>query len=224
MRHPKNSNHLKELATRRARKSNLEITAEGIRPLRPSPSSAESVEPMKRKLSLILPTLAGLMVLSVVFLPEVASFGWHLLHGDSVEFLVWEVPVPWGWRELQDNKSIIVQRIGRWNNTPSDAIVTTFDLPVGVAMDTKELKKGLIETQLKEGRRLMSEDEVQLDGEMGSCLTFGEDEHTSTRWIHCDFPVHRLSVGYIGTERHSHILRSIIKGIKPSRVPHAIGS
>ncbi|HLJ24312.1 MAG TPA: hypothetical protein VKT71_09420 [Candidatus Acidoferrales bacterium] len=164
-------------------------------------------------------TLAGLTVLSAVFLPEVASFGWHLRHGDSVQFLAWDVPVPQGCIELRDSKSIIIQRIERWSDAPSDAIVTSLDLSVGVAMDRKQLMDGIIETQIKKGRHLMSEDEVELDGEMGSCLTFVEGEHSSVRWIDCNFPIHRLSVGYIGAEKHSHILNSIIKGIRPSGLP-----
>ncbi len=164
----------------------------------------------------ILISVAALVGLVSIFLPEVVSFGWHFVHGSSAEFLVWEVPVPWGWRELRGDGFVVIQKIGRWNNAPSDAIVAKLDLPVGSAINLERLKKGIMETELKKGLYFKSQTEIQLDGETGFCMTFS-DEHPDLRWIDCDFPIHRLSVGYVGTEYHSHVLDSIIHGIKANK-------
>jgi hypothetical protein len=170
----------------------------------------------KKALAIVLLALVVVsMLLIVVFLPEVVSVGWHVLHGSSTKFLVWEVPIPWGWRELKADKLLVIQKVGRWNSPPCDAIVTTLDLPLGSDVDIEQLKKGRLETELKNGRQLISESEVHLDGEVSVCLTFRGDEQSDLRWIDCDFPIHRLSVGYRGTKEQSRILNVIIPNIRP---------
>jgi hypothetical protein len=157
------------------------------------------------------------VLLICVFLPEIVSVGWHVFHGNSVKFMVWEVPVPWGWRELKGDKFIVIQRLERWNSPPSDAVVTTLDLPVGSAIDHEQWKKARIETELKKERHFMSESEVQLDGEKGFCFTFAGTERADRRWIDCSFPIHGLSIGYIGTDAHSQVLNLIIPKIGASK-------
>lgn len=166
--------------------------------------------------TIVLSTLAICMFLTYALLPEVASVGWHVLHGSSAKFLVWEVPVPWGWRELEGDSLIVIQHVERWSNAPSNVIVTTLELPVGFGIDQEQWKKINVETQSKNGRHFVSENHIQFDGEFGFCFTFADNEHLDRRWVDCVFPIHRLSIGYIGTKDHSEILDSIIHNISAS--------
>jgi hypothetical protein len=172
---------------------------------------------MTRAKKVVAGTIIVCVILTSIFLPEFASAGWHLLHGNSAKFLVWEVPVPWEWRELKGDNFIVIQKIGRWNNPPSDVIVTTLDQPGVSVIDHEQWKRAIIETELKRGHLFMSENQFQLDGEAGFCLTFAGNEDSERLWIDCNFAIHRLSIGYIGTKDHSQILNLIIPKIRASK-------
>jgi hypothetical protein len=171
---------------------------------------------VKARIFVVCALLVVCTALTVAFLPEILSARWHFLHGNSVQFGAWEIPVPWGWRELKVKDSVVVGRIER--ETPSDVIVGNLDLPVGTEVEIERWRKRSIQGDtLKPGFRFISENAAQLDGEISSCLTFAGVDHPNGLWIHCIFPVHRLDIQYVGTESHSGILNSIIKGIKASK-------
>jgi hypothetical protein len=166
---------------------------------------------------IIVGTTVVFLFLTTIFLPEVAAAGWHLFHGNSAKYLVWEVPVPWGWREHEGNNFILIQKIGVWSNSHYDVIVSALDEPGITAIDDERWKRARIETELKDGHQFVSKSQFQLDGEAGFCLTFAGNENADLLWIGCRFPIHRLSIGYVGTKDHSQILNLIIPKIRASR-------
>ena len=166
---------------------------------------------------IIAGTTLVFLFLTTIFLPEVAAAGWHLLHGNSAKYLVWEVPVPWGWREHQGNNSILIQKTGRWANSHFDVYVAALDEHGITEIDDERWKGAYIETERNHGRSFVSESQLQLDGEAGFCLTFAEHENPDSLWVNCHFPIHRLSIGYVGSTDHSQILNLIIPKIRASR-------
>jgi hypothetical protein len=107
--------------------------------------------------------------------------------------------------------------LGRWNNLPSDVILTSRHLPPGLAIGKDQWKNSRIEIEQKKSSHLLSDLELHLDGESGSCLTFVPDDQPDQRRIDCDFPIHGLSVGYIGPKDDSHVLDLIVANITAIR-------
>src|ERR1700680_4828022 len=69
-----------------------------------------------RTRTIVLCALAVCTLLPYALLPEVLSASWHFLHGNSVRFGAWEVPVPWGWyREINGKDAVDFQRAERWS-------------------------------------------------------------------------------------------------------------
>ena len=183
-------------------------------------STASCMSPSNKghkRVVLICVFCAAFSTLLSVFLPAVVSFGWHVLNGNSVQFGLWEIPVPWGWRVIKMDKGIVIQKLGRWNNPPSDVPLIALQLPVGSAIDHERWKNSRIESQRNDGHYFISENEVQLEGENGFCLNFAGHENSDARWIDCDFPIHRLSIGYYGSKADSQVLSLIVPKIRTTR-------
>jgi hypothetical protein len=171
---------------------------------------------LARRKTIVGATLFFLFLITF-FLPEIATAGWHLLHGNFAKYLVWEVPVPWGWRVLQGNNTIVIQRLSVWGSSHYDVTVNALDEPGITEIDDERWKRAYIETERKHGRSFVSESPSQLDGEAGFCLTFADNKNSDSLWIDCHFPIHRLSIGYVGSKDHSQILNLIIPKIRASR-------
>jgi hypothetical protein len=151
-------------------------------------------------------------------LPEFLAFGWHILHGNSVQFEAWAIPVPWGWREVKYEDSIFVQKLERG---PQDSYVTSAvilgkqHMPVDAVVDHESLKRAMIEHN--PGHRYISESELEMDGETGFCFNFVDSDSSQRLLIDCLFPIHRLSIQYVGMKSRSQILDSIVQSIKASK-------
>ncbi len=173
--------------------------------------------------TIVLCAIAACTLLSYALLPEVLSVSWRFLHGNSVRFGAWEVPVPWGWyREINGKDAIDLQRAERWSPSEypsSDLIIGDLNLPAGAEFDIEKWKRGSIKDSTESGYRFPSINTAQLDNEVSTCVTVSERDHADRLWIHCVFPVHRLDIQYMGTKTHSQGLDFIIynmKNMKPS--------
>jgi hypothetical protein len=152
------------------------------------------------------------------FLPEFAAFGWHILHGNSVQFEAWEIPVPWGWREVKYENSIFVQKVERGPQdgyVASEVILGNLHQPVGVVVEHERLKRAMIE--LNQNYRYITETKLEMDGETGFCFNFVGSDASQRLLIDCSFPIHRLSIQYMGMKSRSQILDSIVQNIQASK-------
>jgi hypothetical protein len=151
------------------------------------------------------------------FLPAVIAFGWHLRHGNSVQFEAWEIPVPWGWREVRFTDYIVVQKTDagpRDDYAVSQVILGTLNVR-GAAIQRDKLKEAMIERNSE--YRYISENDLELDGETGFCFNFIRNDPTERVLIDCTFLLHGLSMQYMGTKSRSQVLQSMTQGIRPSK-------
>src|SRR6202035_352217 len=110
---------------------------------------------------IIVGTTLVFLFLATIFLPEVAAAGWHVLHGNSAKYLVWEVPVPWGCRALQGNNFIVILKSGIWGNWQFDVTVTALDEPGITEIGEERWKRANIEIERKDGHHFVSESQLQ---------------------------------------------------------------
>jgi hypothetical protein len=160
-----------------------------------------------------------LTLLACVFLPEVVSLAWHLIHGSSARFHQWEVPVPWGWRAFTGEDTLIVQRMHRSYFRPgafSEVIVGYLPLSVRGSYDYDKQKRSLVEHKGRDGYQLIGEHRVRVDAQEGYCFSFAALSNAQRLWITCAIPNHHLSVGFIGDQGYSYVLDSIIQHITRS--------
>jgi hypothetical protein len=156
--------------------------------------------------------------LFVAFLPEFVAFGWHILHGNSVQFEAWEIPVPWGWKETKYENLIFVQKLEGWPQhgfVVSEVVLGNLHLPVGGVLEHERLKRVMIEQNAD--YRYISESQLDLDGETGFCFHFVRSDPTQRLLIDCSYPIHRLSIQYMGMKSRSRVLDSIVQNIRPSK-------
>lgn len=165
--------------------------------------------------------ICGLLVTCAVlvraFLPDFVAFGWHILHGDSVQFEAWEIPVPWGWREIKYEDLVIVQKLERGQDgyIGSEVTVGTLHLPIGAVLETEKLRTAMIEHN--PGYQYLSESDLEMDGETGPCFNFLGSDASHRLLIDCSFPIHRLSIQYLGLSSRSQILASVAQNIRASK-------
>lgn len=152
-----------------------------------------------------------LTLLTCVFLPEVDSLVWHLIHGKIARFHEWEVSVPWGWSAMTNEDTLIVQRMHRFNFRSSQVVVAPLTFPP--TFEFGRWKRATIQTQLKRGFRFISEHKIRLDNKDGFCFAFAAVQNPQRLWITCDVPELHLSVGFIGHETDASVLDLIIQHI-----------
>jgi hypothetical protein len=87
--------------------------------------------------------------------------------------------------------------------------------PVGAAVEHERLKRAMIEHN--PGYHFAAENELKMDGESGFCFNFVGSDASQRLLIDCSFPIHRLSIQYMGMKSHAPILDSIVQNIKASK-------
>lgn len=156
--------------------------------------------------------------LAVLLLPAFLSVGWHLLHGNSVRFNTYEVPVPWRYRVLNSGRDAKILHLrsagGLDNNSASDVIIASLDLPPGRIFDMEKWKETSLRPDHRPGYRYISDRFVALDGEDGKCITFAEISHPNRVNIDCAFPNHGTYIEFDGTKSDSPDLVSIVTKIR----------
>lgn len=158
-----------------------------------------------------------LTILARVFLPEVVSVGWHLIHGNFARFHEWEVPVPWGWRSFTAEDTLIVQRMHRFyfrHNAFSQVMVGVLPVSAQGTYDYEKQKRSLVEHAGKEGYQFIGEHRIRLEVQDGYCISFLTIRSARRMWITCDVPELRLTVDFIGDQTYASTLDSIIERIK----------
>jgi hypothetical protein len=167
----------------------------------------------RTKKAVIGSILVGVLLTSI-FLPEFTSCGWHLLHGTSAKFGAWKIPVPWGWWTIKREDSLGIQKMARWGDSDSEILVLPLKLPPTYGILHEKWKDKFIEIQSREGYVFSFEKDIQLDGEMSSCLTFTAANNSKRQRIECEFPIHRLSLEYTGDKSYSQIFDSVVQRVK----------
>lgn len=150
-----------------------------------------------------------------VFLPQLVSVAWHVIHGSSVAYGQFNVPVPWGWVACLKEDSLVVLRMPStgFGWATRDVVITPLLYPRDRAFEYEVSKRAHVETQLKRGYELRGEKQVQLVSEQNYCLNFAARNDPEDLWILCDFPGHQISIGLIGKKEDSPVLDSVIRGI-----------
>lgn len=161
-------------------------------------------------------TVLLVAVLVCAFLPETVSLAWHLVHGNTVEYESFTIPVPGGWWARSDEDSVTILKLRRLLNrggSTSSIIVAPFAYPQDRAFDHDEWKRLITESRDKRGFRFVGEKPVQAAGERSYCLTFAASDNPQRLWIGCDFPHHQLSVGLIGNANDAPTLDLVLQEI-----------
>src|SRR5437879_1443571 len=158
-------------------------------------------------------------ILACVFLPEVVSLVWHLVHGKTARFHEWEVPVPWGWRAFSGQGMLIVQRIHRAyyrRGEFSEVIVAPLISPPNHAFEYEKWKPATIRVKLKGGYDFVAEHRIHLGGQEGYGLSFAASQNPDRLRVTCVVPNHRLAIDFIGDPTYAPVFDSITRHITGS--------
>lgn len=164
--------------------------------------------------------LATFVLVLAIFLPEVVSAGWHMIHGRSVRFRDWNIPVPFGWYATHSGEGVALERMLRfslWHNAP----VAVF-LPVhfGKAFHFQYELFGAEQTRVldKRGYVFKAQRDFRAAGQDGRCWVYSKVKDPSQRWIACIFPEEMFSADFTGSQTYAAQFYSIlsrVEGAKP---------
>ena len=169
---------------------------------------------------MLLGGVLALAVVSIVFLPETVSLGWHLLHGNRATFKGVSMPVPFGWWAACGADTLSISKLSHslLGETQGQFItVIPLHLPSSLGPDDPRLSAGTIETQVKAGYTLLSQIRVLVEGENATCYVFRGSENTESVRAICQFAPLDLYVNYVGTERDLATLRRVLSGTRRRR-------
>ena len=143
-------------------------------------------------------------LLLAIFLPQVVSAGWHIIHGRTVNYRSWKVVVPSGWYAMSHGEGMSVERMSElpWQQHPE----VNF-LPVHFAK-TYQFQYEVFEKAQERTVRAMGyvplrERDIQVAGQDGRCWTFDKYKNHDQLWIACIVPKDLTSADYIGNKAYA---------------------
>src|SRR5271156_5966903 len=154
---------------------------------------------------------------------------WHVLHGNSIYFENWTLPVPKGYfvRDSHDG-SIQKRQYGptMWKltlgapllNTPSGHLSFYSRKPLQpffFERDYPRFKAGLFQSATEEGFQLTSEREVPVGNSIGRCLEFGRTGVASEMLVTCAIENSVVVAFYDGDSRYSQDFFDTLRGMAP---------
>lgn len=144
-------------------------------------------------------TIATVLLLVAILLPQVVSAGWHLTHGRTVSYRSWQVAVPFGWYATSRGEVMSVERMSeipwqRHSSVEFQPVHFTKTFPFSYDVFGKEQAM-----TLRSGGYVMTgERDVQVAGKDGRCWTFHDRKNQRELWIACIVPEDLTSADYIG--------------------------
>jgi hypothetical protein len=155
----------------------------------------------KVKLKIVAAVAALLLA---IFLPQVVSAGWHLMHGRTVDYRSWKVVVPSGWYAMSHGEGMSVERMAElpWQEHP----VANF-LPVHFAktysFQYDVFQKAQDRTMRAMGYLPLWQRDIQVAGQEGRCWTYNNWKDRKQLWIACIVPKDFTSADYHGTQAYA---------------------
>ncbi len=165
-----------------------------------------------------MPILAVLLFLLHVSFPTIVATAWHLLHGDSITYKTWEVPVPKGWYAASKGEMLIVTRMARFRergNGPNIALLS-LPIPAGSAPTSHRLKRAEIEVFSKNGYVFTGGRAIRLGNHEGYCLEFVRRDNRDYIRITCKVLTDQLGVDFEGYRTFVADFYSVLQGVSPA--------
>lgn len=157
-----------------------------------------------------------LIIGAVTYFPEVATTGYHLIHGGSVRFHEWIIPVPQGWWTFKHDESLIVQKIRKKADDDPIVVVGPFTLAQGSVFNQEKSKTALIKNEAGRGYEFLSQSIVKFGPYTGVCFWFTASENSHRLSTTCVIPEGRLSVTFVGDQSYRTEFNQIIEHMKVS--------
>jgi hypothetical protein len=153
----------------------------------------------------------------VTYFPEVATTGYHLLHGGSTRFHEWVIPVPRGWWTFKHDESLIVQKIRQKAADDPIVVIGPFTLAQGSVFNQEKSKTALIKTEAGRGYKFLTQNIVNLGLYTGVCFWFAARENSHRLSTTCVIPEGKLSVTFVGDQNYRTEFNEIIGHMKFSQ-------
>jgi len=144
-------------------------------------------------------TIAAVLLLIAILLPQVVSAGWHLAHGGTVNYRSWQVVVPFGWYATSHGEVLSVERMSELPWQKHSAVEfqpVHFSKTYPFSYDLFGKEQAL--TLRSAGYLLAGQRDVQVAGKDGRCWTFKSRKTNEQLWIACIVPKDFTSADYIG--------------------------
>lgn len=156
-------------------------------------------------------TIAAVLLLVAILLPQVVSAGWHIVHGRTVKYRAWEVAVPFGWYATSHGEGMSVERMSEvpWRKGPAAEFLPvhfTKTYPFSYSLFGKEQAATL------RGMGFLPVDQrnVQVAGKDGRCWTFDNWKNHDQLWIACIVPKDLTSADFIGNRAYANDFFSLL--------------
>jgi hypothetical protein len=157
---------------------------------------------------------SAIAVICSLCLPQLAWMASYVIHGGSVAYKQFDLPIPPGWVVHPSDDSLLFMRMPRftYERWPEDYIfVSEFIFPKDRTFERWE--KAFIQVHTERGYTLQQQVPSHLLSEQRECLVFVVPNNSNNLSIECPFPNSQLSIGFQGEGERSGALYPMIAGV-----------
>src|SRR5712692_8769137 len=180
------------------------------------------VNQAKLALRLLIAALAAIGVCFLVV--PLLGFGWQVLHGNSISYAGWRIPLPKGYYMTQERKGPAIWRLSL--GAPA------FDVPYGhfsfyslgspkplfsAARDYRLFEETMVKEAVESGHHLESRQTLSIGDKSAYCLEFIRETKQPRSLARCAVENSNFYVFYEGDPRYLPGLRSLLQGMSPEK-------
>lgn len=162
-------------------------------------------------------TVLVILLTVAIFLPQVVSAGWHLVHGRTASYRSWRVAVPSGWYAMRHGEGLSVERMSEWPwQKGPEAVFLPVHFTKTYPFQYDLFGKEQANTLSARGYSLTGERNVQVAGKNGRCWTFNNSRNHDQLWIACIVPKDLTSADYQGSKAYADEFFSFLTKTTPN--------
>ena len=169
----------------------------------------------RRPFLAILAVIVGLVLSGI----ELAGPEWHLVHGDSVHYRGWRIPIPYWFcvTNATSEPKLWNLPLGAFKWHGPCAYISFLARRSGEPLAPADYRRFAEDAARRQGYRLTSERKIPVDGTFAECFESVSTEDNKTHQIVCPIRGSILAATYIGSPNYFPDFYSMLQGMSRDR-------